>query len=257
VQVRKRELDFKYRYQPSTASTLTLSSHKTTKMPPSIPFPKIHIRPTPLTPNNFQKYGTLIQNPAHNPQNPTQCAVESSNQGSALKYIDITHLTNHYPQSPSKKTAKPVMNMFVSSPRKLRRQSAIMGEGDLILDIKILERHPYTPQTFIPLGLPSSSNTNFLIIVAPTLPSPNSEWPRGPGLPDLENIQAFLADGSQAITYGPGTWHAPMVVLGDSAVDFVVVQWANGVSLEDCQEILLEGGGVTVGIREFKERAKL
>jgi len=36
-----------------------------------------------------------------------------------------------------------------------------------------------------------------------------------------------------------------MVVLGDEAVDFVVVQYANGVPIEDCQEIVIEahGGG--------------
>lgn len=76
-------------------------------------------------------------------------------------------------------------------------------------------------------------------------------------MPDLSRITAFLADGSQAITYGAGTWHAPMVVLGDRDVDFVVVQWANGVGEEDCQEVLLEGGDVTIGIEGFRERAKL
>ena len=59
----------------------------------------------------------------------------------------------------------------------------------------------------------------------------------GPGLPDLRRIRAFVAYGSQAVPYAPGTWHAPMVVLGTKAIDFVVVQYANGVSGEDCQEL--------------------
>jgi len=37
------------------------------------------------------------------------------------------------------------------------------------------------------------------------------------------------------VTYGAGTWHAPMVVLGNKPVDFVVVQFKNGVEVEDCQ----------------------
>jgi ureidoglycolate lyase len=59
-------------------------------------------------------------------------------------------------------------------------------------------------------------------------------------LPDLKNLRAFVATGNQAVTYGAGTWHAPMVVVGDRAIDFVVVQFANEVGIEDCQEILLK-----------------
>lgn len=231
--------------------------------------PTLHIKPTLLTETNFSQFGTLIQNPAHCPQNPTTAKVISANQGSALKYMDITHVTNFYPRAPSKIAAKPAMNMFVCSPRKLRPSHTSSEEK--MFEVKILERHPYTPQTFVPLGLAASSSTRYLVIVAPTLPSANGatsskaqvqaeteEWPRGPGLPDLSRIQAFLADGSQAVTYGPGTWHAPMVVVGAKAVDFVVVQWANRVADEDCQEVVLEGGEVTVGVEyEYKERAKL
>ena len=42
------------------------------------------------------------------------------------------------------------------------------------------------------------------------------------------------------MTYGAGTWHAPMVVIGERPIDFVVVQFANGVGSEDCQEVELE-----------------
>lgn len=66
--------------------------------------------------------------------------------------------------------------------------------------------------------------------------------PRGGGLPDLSKIRAFVARGDQGVTYGPGTWHAPMVVLGRESIDFVVVQYMNGVSNEDVQEVELEAG---------------
>lgn len=44
-----------------------------------------------------------------------------------------------------------------------------------------------------------------------------------------------------------------MVVIGERPVDFVVVQFANAVDLEDCQEVVLEvgqddGEGVVVEI---------
>ncbi|QDS77862.1 hypothetical protein FKW77_000196 [Venturia effusa] len=310
-------------------------------MPTSIRAPDLHVKPIPLTEESFHQFGTVIQNPARNPDNPTTNRVVSANQGSALKYIDVTHLTNHYTRAPSRKDARPVMNMFVSSPRKLRQQQ----NGEKVFDVEIMERHPYTPQTFIPLGLPKDSTTKYLVIVAPTLPyseastsnspnlssftnssptlakqqngiqtdretasktlstftnsspalaksqsklaktqtspSPNpftisstrsraqsrlletqalsltDSWPRGPGLPDLSNVRAFLADGSQAITYGAGTWHAPMIVLGDREVDFVVVQWANGVAGEDCQEVVLDGGKLEVGLGGGGLKARL
>ena len=44
------------------------------------------------------------------------------------------------------------------------------------------------------------------------------------------------------MTYGAGTWHAPIIVVGDRPVDFVVVQFANEVGSEDCQEVMLKTG---------------
>jgi ureidoglycolate lyase len=272
-----------------------------------------------LTPTAFAQFGTVIENPTTSPSSklpipdraPTPDVVQA-NQGSALKYLDVTHMSNLYDLAPSKKPAKAVMNMFVCSPRNLRphepSQSMPSSWGDLdfddeedeggsyerqLLDVGILERHPFTTQTFIPMGLSQQDrHTQYLVIVAPTLPAsaskrhtgrappyptpkierrrsikdiftrarpspftneaapPPSQFsklhpsarPKGPGLPDLKNLRAFVASGSQAVTYGAGTWHAPMIVIGDRPVDFVVVQFANDVGVEDCQEVVLLPG---------------
>ena len=45
-----------------------------------------------------------------------------------------------------------------------------------------------------------------------------------------------------------------MVVVGERRVDFVVVQFANGVQAEDCQEVESEGEGVGVVIDLWDER---
>jgi ureidoglycolate lyase len=49
-----------------------------------------------------------------------------------------------------------------------------------------------------------------------------------------------------------------MVVVGERDVDFVVVQYANGVELEDCQEVILEkderGGGEGL-VAEIEEKS--
>lgn len=281
-----------------------------------------------LTPTAFSQFGTVIENPATSPSSklpiPNRLpppAHVAANQGSATKYLDVTHMTNLYHLAPSKKPAKAVMNMFVCAPRSLRSnepsESIPSSWGDLdlddcddededkfdrqLLDVTILERHPFTTQTFIPMGLAANDrHTQYLVIVAPTLPASASRRhtgrpppyptplpdggrkkksfmdrfararpapyatsstppapqfeklhpsarPKGPGLPDLKNLRAFVARGDQAVTYGAGTWHAPMIVVGDRGIDFVVVQFANEVGSEDCQEVVLK---VEEGARE-------
>lgn len=281
------------------------TSFSSSKLPSAKPSCAIHMAPristssrlipiTDLDPASFAPFGEVIQNPStHNGTPKLQRVV--ANQGSAEKWLDVTKMRNWYELSSSRKPASVSMNMFVCKPRQLEKR-----EGRSVFLVKILERHPFTPQTFVPLGLTAEDKgTCYLVIVAPTLPlrsrsgsiedgglepaypilpprrkrslrerllgtrpnpftndfnpsttsaaSPSSNEPKlkGPGLPDLDNIRAFIAHGDLAVTYGPGTWHAPMVVLGEKAIDFVVVQYANGVAVEDCQEveIQVEAGG--------------
>ena len=280
-------------------------------MPPTMPSPSIRIPVELLTQSSFSQFGTVIENPAHSNAPRSQRLpfnAISANQGTALKFIDVTHMTDLYHVAPSKKPARAVMNMFVCAARNLRphepAESMPSSWGDIdfdddedgnnkreLFDVGILERHPFTTQTFVPMGLSQfDRHTQYLVIVAPTLPAsaskrhvdrpppyptPNiskrksikdifararpspftneaspppsqfsrlhpSQRPKGPGLPDLKNLRAFVANGNQAVTYGAGTWHAPMAVVGDRPIDFVVVQFANGVGIEDCQEIVLK-----------------
>ena len=236
------------------------------------------MQPEKLCHSSFSSFGTVIENPAPSLiPSPKICSSDLpqnavlANQGSALKYIDVTHMKDLYGTAQSNVQSKAVMNMFVCAPRQLLRihdqnqNLALMNEG--YFPVEILERHPFTTQTFIPLGLSSSkSDTSYLVIVAPSLPpssadeplpvpaqsSSNSDPLPGRGLPDLRRLKAFIADGSQAVTYGAGTWHAPMIVIGAKAIDFVVVQFANGVGIEDCQEVLLDrskGGRIMVTVQ--------
>ena len=213
-----------------------------------------------LSQSSFSAFGTVIENPAPllvpaaNLKAVPPNAVQA-NQGSALKYLDVTCMRDFYSHAPSHQQAKAVMNMFVCAPRSLlpSQQSTVDG----LFQVEILERHPYTTQTFIPLGLSSlgADKARYLVIVAPSLlpssvdeelPAPVSTANSGPlpgrGLPDLQKIRAYIANGSQAVTYGAGTWHAPMVAIGKEPISFVVVQFANGVGIEDCQEVVWEGG---------------
>jgi ureidoglycolate lyase len=211
----------------------------------------------PLTPPSFSPFGTAItcplpttehtiptNSPPWPPLHPShQPAYVVANQATALKYAPISPLTNAYP-GPS----RPLMSMFVCFPRT--------NVTDGLFPVTVLERHPYTTQTFLPLGLgPEERDTYFLVVVAPSLAGTVAIATAADGRhvdvanpPDLARMRAFVARGAQAVTYTPGTWHAPMVVLGRRRVEFVVSQFVSGVADEDCQEVTVGSGvGVDVG----------
>lgn len=185
-----------------------------------------------------------------------------ANQDSALKYSPISPMLDHYSQAcPSGKAAATRMTMFCCFPRALRTIHRNKQPEQEVFDVRILERHPFTSQTFIPIDLSSHSKVGdgeeeplFLVVVAPTrkgevatAKSESGETITIRDPPDLSKVKAFIARGGQAVTYGVGTWHAPMVVLGPRRIDFVVVQHVNGVNDEDCQEAAF-GEGVVVDL---------
>ncbi|KAL8962814.1 MAG: hypothetical protein Q9183_005095 [Haloplaca sp. 2 TL-2023] len=215
--------------------------------------PLLAIHPTPLHQSTFSRFGTVISSPLPPSINafpntpPSDPNVVPANQNTALKSIDVTQMRNLYASALSGKEAKTVMNMFSCFPRSLRDAEG-KGQRCSVFDVAVLERHPFTTQTFIPLSSPASASsslqareieTRYLVIVAPTSsPIPSTRFAES-GPPDLARIEAFWAHRGQAVTYGAGTWHAPMVVIGKERIDFVVVQFANGISEEDCQEVYL------------------
>ena len=220
----------------------------------------------PLTAEAFASFGHVVEDPRqasmhgeHGYAEPVQ-----ANQGTALKYVDVSSVDSVYETAPSQREARVVMNMFLCSPRPLRPCPGRAGvkRGDDItsvagsnsesmlglFDLTLMERHPYTTQTFVPIGLASDdTETAYLVAVAPTLHTGS----RSGGMPDLSGVRAFFARGSQAVTYGVATWHAPMVVVGAGPITFVVTQFSNGVAEEDCEEIELiatELSGITIAV---------
>ena len=229
----------------------------------SNPITPLAIEPRRLTKLDFLPFGHVIESPLSFDANSMPANVPLSapefvraNQGTALKASPVTPWIDQYPLSSSHNIGKPTVSMFTCFPRELSCEK----EHFLTFPVTILERHPYTTQTFIPMGLsPSDRSTKYLVIVAPSRQATQSFPLQGP--PDLANLHAFIASGRQAVTYGAGVWHAPMVVLGEKRIDFVVVQSTNGVSKDDCQEVDIQSGTLAVALdkvsRSPSRQAKL
>lgn len=213
----------------------------------------VQVTALPLTQEFFAPFGDVVSNPRpdvhpssfnddHKEALPSNGF--SANQGTAIQYRGMSRIRNVYDQSPSGK-GEPAMSVFVCASRQLTSVGAA-SPGDFT--VRIMERHPFTTQTFTPLA---SSASAYLVIVAPSLPPSNldkdlpvptgADLP-GRGLPDVRGLKAFIATKHQAVTYGAGTWHAPMVALGQpkTTLDFVVSQFASGVADEDCQLVEFE-----------------
>ncbi|KAK3906717.1 ureidoglycolate hydrolase [Staphylotrichum tortipilum] len=278
--------------------------------------PGIVLEPAALIRDAFAPFGDVVENPrpdihpsAADKAHPLPFDAVVANQGSAVKYQHVSRQVNLYDQAPSGRPGSAITSMFVCAARARIpdpapipplppaatpapdsalswRSGSGPPPGPAAFPVAILERHPYTTQTFMPLT--TDPTARYLVIVAPslppapedTLPGPTTPppssagYPRplpGSGMPDLRGVRAFVAHAAQAVTYGAGTWHAPMVALGEAgtAIDFVVVQFANGVGLEDCQEVLLEGpakgsasetraaGGIVVNLAPRKDLGRV
>ena len=68
------------------------------------------------------------------------------------------------------------------------------------LEINILENHPFSSQSFIPL-----QNTSFIVVVAPISKIPN-----------LKLIEAFKVSPEEGINFKPKVWHFPLIAIEDS-----------------------------------------
>jgi ureidoglycolate lyase len=103
----------------------------------------------------------------------------------------------------------------------------------LPLELKLVERHPYSSQAFIPMSL-----SRYLVVVCATLAN---------GQPDVDALHAFIGTGEQGINYDVGTWHHPMVALDGEAL-FSMLVWEDG-SAGDCEQVTLREPRPVVDVR--------
>jgi len=88
----------------------------------------------------------------------------------------------------------------------------------LPLEAKVMERHEFSSQSFLPLDV-----SRWLVVVAP---------PAADGGPDPSRVVAFLAGPGQGVTYRANTWHHPLTIL-DRPARFAVVMWRDGTRTDE------------------------
>lgn len=96
--------------------------------------------------------------------------------------------------------------------------SRIVASTRMPLLIEWMERHPFSTQTFMPLG-----PTHFLIVVC--LGGDN-------GLPDPSSFRAFVSRPGQGVTYRRNVWHYGLSVF-DTPMDFIVAMSLTGNQDDD------------------------
>ncbi|KAK6462659.1 putative ureidoglycolate hydrolase [Scheffersomyces coipomensis] len=190
------------------------------------------IKAEPLTPEAFAPFGGVIS-ADHQIQ---QVSTSSANYGTATKIHKVAPIANNFSNSSSGKPPTANWNIFrCKAPKHLISHKS--GTNKKVYLSKVLERHPFSTQAFLPMGQHSKIDS-YLVIVAKTDESSSNK------LPDPSQVRAFICKGNQSITYGAGTWHAPMVVIDENVpyIDFAVLIHENGVADEDCQECYFEPG---------------
>ncbi|KAJ8100984.1 ureidoglycolate hydrolase [Lipomyces tetrasporus] len=172
-----------------------------------------------LTPEAFSKFGYVISATHQAPK------VAPGTHGLAFRQSDVSVPVNNYGNSHFKTEAPCAFNLQrFAPPATLNRE-----KGEYL--VKVIERHPYTTQTFFPMGV-DASEPAYLVIVAEN--DENS-------MPDLSTVRAFVARGGQSVTYGAAVWHGGTCSLRDT-LDMTMFMYDNGVKEDEMHLVGIDQG---------------
>lgn len=156
----------------------------------------MEIRPQPLTAAAFAPFGQVLA--------PTGEG-RAANAGMARRFDDAVDFDNR------RSDAQPNLALFDVRAFKLPHT------------VTVLEQHPHSTQTFIPLGA-----APYAVAVCAADPG---------GAPDPATLQAFVAPSGVGIHYRAGTWHHAIMAL-DAPARFASLVWEDG-TVGDCTEVTL------------------
>lgn len=106
---------------------------------------------SPLTTSAFASYGAVVDGPsAHNPDDAKPFKVV--NQGTAQKFLNLAEIVNNYPSPAGARTN---VHVYRCDPA-----------AKMPFEVKLLERHRFTTQAFIPMVSVRGKQDGFLVVVA-------------------------------------------------------------------------------------------
>ncbi|TPX30203.1 ureidoglycolate lyase [Synchytrium microbalum] len=187
----------------------------------------------PLTKEAFALYGDVIEV-------PKEANGDAANQGTAKRYNHLTHFTNlrsPLPLTPPSAPSTTPIPSSLLSPPALPNLCIFKSVPTPVLPfpIKLLERHKYSTQMFLPMN---GDVKAYLVIVAL-----NKDDGSGKEGPEWSTLKAFICDARQGFNYHVGVWHHPMIAL-EVETDFVCLVWERRENMtdptEDCEEVHLK-----------------
>ncbi|TPX43711.1 ureidoglycolate lyase [Synchytrium endobioticum] len=196
--------------------------------------PPKQISTQPLSPESFAPYGDVIAVPSQSTSS------EAANQGTAQRYNYLTQFTNYrstlplvHPRDPNTFTTPANLQTPPATPNLCIFRS--FPTPHLPFPIKLLERHKWSTQMFVPMTPPQNGARAYLLIVALTDKKTDK--------PDWSTLKSFVATSTQGFNYHASVWHHPMIAL-DAMTDFVCLVWERRENMtgpsEDTEEILLD-----------------
>lgn len=144
------------------------------------------VHATPITELAFAPYGGLV---AAGLQLPSIITFPN-----AKKSVEVVPTTNLYANAPSGVPGRHVLHVEAV-------ETKVPDPKVRTLVLERMERHPFTSQTFIPMG----SELGYLAIVA--------DGNAAGDAPDLSTLKVFIVGDGQGVCYDAGVWHASMHVI--------------------------------------------
>ncbi|OCF43935.1 allantoicase [Kwoniella heveanensis CBS 569] len=187
--------------------------------------------PELITPDNFAPFGHIISTSPSSSHKDS----ESSPDGKTTKHNVLAPIVSFYPADSGAVTG-------ISVYRATKKVGLERGRE---FEVRYMERHEYTSQAFIPMGKAEwhgkseealAPGGEFLVIVAKA---------GADGKPDPSTLKSFIMPPNTGLSYAPGVWHHPVLIL-DSTIDLACVetQISTGVhdtDERDCELISWEG----------------